>query len=58
MLFEPVVGVVLAALFLAEGLHPLQVVGGATILAAALIVQRGTRTPSDAPVVAPAPGGP
>jgi drug/metabolite transporter (DMT)-like permease len=57
MLFEPVVGVLLAALFLAEGLHPLQVAGGATILVAALIVQRGTRMPSDAPI-APAPGGP
>lgn len=58
MLFEPVVGVLLAALFLAEGLHPVQVAGGATILAAALIVQRGTRTRSEAGVVVPAPGGP
>ena len=58
MLFEPVVGVVLAALFLAEGLQPLQVVGGATILAAALLVQRGTRVRSEAGVVVPAPGGP
>lgn len=58
MLFEPVVGVLLAALFLAEGLHPLQVAGGATILFAALVVQRSTRTPADAPVVLPAPGGP
>ena len=32
MLFEPVVGVALAAVLLAEGLQPLQVVGGATIL--------------------------
>jgi drug/metabolite transporter (DMT)-like permease len=58
MLFEPVVGVVLAALFLAEGLQPLQVAGGATILAAALLVQRGTRARSSAGVVVPAPGGP
>jgi drug/metabolite transporter (DMT)-like permease len=58
MLFEPVVGVVLAAIFLAEGLHPLQIAGGATILAAAFIVQRGSRLRSDAPVVAPGPGGP
>ena len=58
MLFEPVVGVALAALLLAEGLHPLQVAGGATILAAAIIVQRGTRVRSEGGVVAPVPGGP
>ena len=67
MLFEPVVGVLLAAVILAEGLQPLQVAGGATILLAALIVQRST-TPrgdpaapadmTDGIVVAPAPGGP
>jgi drug/metabolite transporter, DME family len=70
MLFEPVVGVVLAAVILAEGLQPLQVAGGATILIAALIVQRSTTVrpdparpaeppdPADSIVVAPAPGGP
>jgi drug/metabolite transporter (DMT)-like permease len=59
MLFEPVVGVALAAVFLAEGLQPLQAVGGATILAAALIVQRGTRIQSETgAAIAPAPGGP
>ena len=59
MLFEPVVGVALAALLLAEGLQPLQAVGGATILAAALLVQRGTRVRSETGgVVVPAPGGP
>ena len=70
MLFEPVVGVVLAAVILAEGLQPLQVAGGATILLAALIVQRSTTgrpdpahpaepvDPADSIVVAPAPGGP
>lgn len=58
MLFEPVVGVVLAALFVAEGLQPLQVLGGATILAAALLVQRGTGSRSEDGVVVPAPGGP
>ena len=59
MLFEPVVGVALAAALLAEGLQPLQVAGGATILLAALIVQRGSRaTSSEAGVVLPAPGGP
>ena len=40
MLFEPVVGVVLAAWLLAEGLAPIQVGGGMAILAAALILQR------------------
>jgi hypothetical protein len=53
MLFEPVVGVVLAAWLLGEGLAPIQVLGGLAILAAALILQRsaaaGGRT-----VVAPA----
>lgn len=67
MLFEPVVGVLLAAVILSEGLEPLQVAGGATILLAALIVQRSSKPraegagPIDAAegiVVAPAPGGP
>lgn len=58
MLFEPVVGVALAAALLEEGLQPLQIAGGATILLAALIVQRGARAPSDLGVVVPAPGGP
>ena len=59
MLFEPVVGVALAAALLAEGLHPLQVAGGATILIAALLVQRGSRGSAEpAPLVAPVPGGP
>src|SRR3954451_23275986 len=40
MLFEPVVGVGLAALLLGEAVTPLQVIGGATILAAAALVQR------------------
>ena len=62
MLFEPVVGVALAAVVLGEGITALQVVGGATILVAAGLVQRGAGTPRegalvDAPV-APAPGGP
>jgi DME family drug/metabolite transporter len=58
MLFEPVVGVTLAAVLLAEGLEPIQVLGGATILLAAVIVQRGLRGPAEAPAVLPAPGGP
>lgn len=44
MLFEPLVGVTLAAILLHEGLVPIQVVGGAAILAAAVLVQRGART--------------
>ncbi len=40
MLFEPVVGVALAAWLLAEGLAPIQILGGLAILAAALILQR------------------
>jgi drug/metabolite transporter (DMT)-like permease len=42
MLFEPVVGVALAALLLNESLQPIQLLGGAAILAAALILQRTT----------------
>jgi DME family drug/metabolite transporter len=63
MLFEPVVGVVLAALLLGEGLTPIQVLGGATILFAAVLVQWQAAGPVsavrtiEAPVV-PAPGGP
>ncbi len=41
MLFEPVVGVALAAVLLGEELVPLQLVGAAAILAAALLLQRG-----------------
>lgn len=40
MLFEPVVGVVLAAWLLSEGLAPIQILGGLAILGAALILQR------------------
>jgi drug/metabolite transporter, DME family len=43
MLFEPVVGVTLAAVLLHEGLVPLQVVGGGGILAAAILIQRGAQ---------------
>jgi len=42
MLFEPVVGVALAAILLGESLQPIQLAGGAAILAAALILQRTT----------------
>jgi hypothetical protein len=50
MLFEPVVGVALAAWLLDEGLTPIQVVGGLAILLAALILQRAA--PSAERVVA------
>ena len=40
MLFEPVVGVALAALLLDERLAPVQVLGGVAILAAAVVLQR------------------
>ena len=53
MLFEPVVGVVLAALLLGEGLAPIQVAGGVAILAAALILQRSA-TQGGRMVAAPA----
>lgn len=43
MLFEPVVAVTLAAIFLGEALRPIQVVGAAAILAAAVLIQRSPR---------------
>ena len=43
MLFEPVVGVALAAWLLGEALVPIQLVGAAAILAAALLLQRSAR---------------
>lgn len=59
MLFEPVVGVALAAGLLAEGLSPIQAAGGATILLAAFLVQRASRpAPDGVGAVMPAPGGP
>jgi drug/metabolite transporter (DMT)-like permease len=63
MLFEPVVGVALAAVVLGEGVAVIQVAGGATILLAAALVQRGAAAPGAGPSlvdvpVAPAPGGP
>ena len=51
MLIEPVVGVALAALLLEEGLQPIQLLGGAAILAAAILVQRSAR---DEPEIEPA----
>src|SRR6478736_1846391 len=58
MLFEPVVGVALAAVLLDERLAPIQVLGGIAILAAALILQRSAAGEPDGgrgrTVVAPA----
>jgi drug/metabolite transporter, DME family len=53
MLFEPVVGVALAALLLDEKLAPIQVAGGMSILGAALILQRSA-APGGRVVAAPA----
>jgi DME family drug/metabolite transporter len=53
MLFEPVVGVALAAALLDERLAPIQVVGGLAILAAAVILQRAA-APGGRTVAAPA----
>jgi drug/metabolite transporter (DMT)-like permease len=47
MLFEPVVGVALAAWLLSETLAPIQVVGAVAILAAAVILQRTGRPRED-----------
>ncbi len=53
MLFEPVVGVGLAAWLLGEALRPIQIVGGGAILVAAVILQRTARArPPDAAIVA------
>lgn len=40
MLFEPLVGVLLAALFLEEAIGPVQAAGGVAILGAAVLIQR------------------
>ena len=53
MLFEPVVGVALAAWLLGERLAPIQILGGLAILGAALILQRSA-APGGRAVAAPA----
>ncbi len=53
MLIEPLVGVTLAALLLHEALLPIQVVGGAAILTAALLLQR--EAPTVEPELVPVP---
>jgi drug/metabolite transporter (DMT)-like permease len=54
MLFEPVVGVALAAWLLAEPLTPIQVVGGLAVLGAAALLQR---SPGAGPAVDERDGG-
>ena len=44
MLIEPLVGVTLAAILLHEALLPIQILGGAAILGAALLLQRSVTT--------------
>jgi drug/metabolite transporter, DME family len=56
MLFEPVVGVILAAALLDERLVPIQALGGLAILVAALLLQRSARgVPTDGQVASTAP---
>ena len=56
MLIEPLVGVALAAAFLAEAVGPVQAAGGLAILAAALIIQRAQPTePALVPAAEPEP---
>ena len=58
MLFEPVVGVALAAWLLGETLGPIQALGAVAVLLAAVLLQRASRErdPDDAAVAIP--GGP
>jgi drug/metabolite transporter (DMT)-like permease len=56
MLFEPVVGVALAAWLLQEALVPIQLAGAVAILAAAVVLQRAAHHDDGQPTVVP--GGP
>jgi DME family drug/metabolite transporter len=51
MLIEPLVGVTLAAILLSEALLPIQVVGGGAILAAAIVLQRGSSDDPREPII-------
>ena len=56
MLFEPVVGVLLAALFLQEAIGPIQALGGFAILGAAVLIQRShPAEPAMLPAAEPEP---
>jgi drug/metabolite transporter (DMT)-like permease len=56
MLLEPVVAVVLAALLLGEVVRPVQVLGGAAVLSAALLLQRAARDSAPPHEVTPSGG--
>jgi drug/metabolite transporter (DMT)-like permease len=59
MLFEPLVGVTLAALWLGETLAPIQVAGGIAILGAALLLQLGSAEAEGlGPAAVPVPAAP
>jgi drug/metabolite transporter, DME family len=58
MLFEPVVGVALAAWLLDESLVPIQILGAVAILAAAIILQRASRAVEPDEAAVAIPGGP
>jgi drug/metabolite transporter (DMT)-like permease len=49
MLVEPIVGILLAALLLAERPGPLQLVGGLLVLAGSFLAQLDRRPASEAP---------
>ena len=56
MLFEPLVGVMLAALFLGEAIGPVQAAGGVAILGAAVLIQRARPAePAMLPAAEPEP---
>jgi drug/metabolite transporter (DMT)-like permease len=57
MLLEPVVGVVLAAVLLHEALRPVQLVGAAAVLGAALLLQLSGSRPAGSGVRAADPAG-
>lgn len=56
-MFEPVTGTLLAAILLAEALRPIQVVGGALVLGAGVLLQRSPtpRLVAELPVAPPGP---
>ena len=58
MLFEPVVGVALAAWLLGETLGPVQIAGAVAILIAAILLQRASRVGDPADAAVAIPGGP
>lgn len=57
-MFEPVTGTLLASIFLAEALRPIQIVGGALVLGAGVLLQRSPtpRLVAEPPVAPPGPG--